>query len=335
MDKSEILKYIGNLSQLGYCRNYTLTEGWARGMRAADINNGTGLQYTVLPDRGMDISLASYKGINLVYLTCNSETHPAYFEPAGSGWLRTFAAGLLTTCGLTYLGPPCVDNGEQLGLHGRYSTIPAKQFSDLSGWEGNDYNYKLKGIIEEGVLFGKKLRLEREISSVCGQNVIRISDSVTNFGSSPSPYTILYHMNFGYPLLTEEAELLIDPSETTPRDADAVSGIKEFRKFIKPQPAYREQVFFHTMKGNKNGEATITLNNMKVGIGVSISFNVHQLPYVNQWKMMGSGEYVLGIEPSNVFCKSRNILREENSLPVLQPGECTTNHLEIVVNELS
>lgn len=304
-------------------------------MRAADINNGSGLQYTVLPDRGMDISLASYKGINLVYLTCNGETHPAYFEPEGPGWLRTFTAGFLTTCGLTYLGPPCEDNGELLGLHGRYSTIPAKQFSDLSAWDGNNYHFKLKGIIEEGFLFGNKLRMEREISSVSGQNKIHIKDLVTNFGSSPSPYTILYHMNFGYPLLTEEAELLIDPSETTPRDADAVSGIKEFRKFIKPQPAYREQVFFHTMKGNKNGEAIITLNNMKVGIGVSISFNVHQLPYVNQWKMMGSGEYVLGIEPSNVLCKSRNILREENSLPVLQPGECTTNHLEIVVNELS
>jgi Domain of unknown function (DUF4432) len=335
MDKSEALKYIGNLSQLGDCRHYTLTEGWARGMRAADIRSGSGLQFTILPDRGMDISLASYKGINLVYLTCNGETHPSYFEPEGIGWLRTFAAGLLTTCGLTYLGSPCEDNGEQLGLHGRFSTIPARQFSDLSGWEGNNYHYKLKGIIEEGFLFGKKLRMEREISAVSGQNVIRINDSVSNFGNSPSPYTILYHMNFGYPLLSEDAELLIDPVETVPRDADAVSGMNEFRKFIKPQPAFREQVFYHTMKGNKEGETTIKLNNRKIGVGVTIKFNVHQLPYINQWKMMGYGEYVLGIEPSNVLCKSRNILRQENSLPVLQPGECTTNNIEIAVHELA
>ena len=334
MDKSEALKYIGNLSQLGDCRHYTLTEGWARGMRAADIRTGGGLQFTVLPDRGMDISLASYKGINLVYLTCNGETHPSYFEPEGIGWLRTFAAGLLTTCGLTYLGPPCEDNGEHLGLHGRYSVIPVRQFSDLSEWDGNNYHFLLKGIIEEGYLFGNKLRMEREISSDLGQNVIRIKDSVTNFGNSISPYTVLYHMNFGYPLLTEDAELMIDPDHTLPRDADAVSGLNEFRKFIKPQAAFREQVFFHTMKGNKEGEATIALNNSKVGIGVSIKFNISQLPYVNHWKMMGNGEYVLGIEPSNVLCKSRNILREENSLPVLQPGETTTNNIEISVHEL-
>jgi hypothetical protein len=335
MDKSEILKYIGNLSQLGDCRHYTLTEGWARSLRATDISTGSGLRYTVMPDRGMDISMASYKGINLVYLTCNGETHPSYFEPEGIGWLRTFAAGLLTTCGLTYLGSPCEDNGEQLGLHGRISTIPARQFSDLSGWEGNNYNYRLKGIIEEGSIFGNKLRLEREISSVCGQNIIRIRDVVTNFGNSPSPYTILYHMNFGYPLLTEDAELQIDPAETTPRDADAVPGMNEFRKFIKPQSEYKEQVFFHTMKGNKDGDATIILNNRKEGISVKIRFNIKQLPYVNQWKMMGDGEYVLGIEPSNVLCKSRNILREENSLPILMPGESKINNLEVAIQDLS
>ena len=335
MDKSELLKYIGNLSQIGGCRHYTLSEGWGCGMRATDINTGSGLQFTVLPDRGLDISLASYKGMNLVYLTCNGETHPSYYEPEGVGWLRTFAGGLLTTCGLTHLGPPCIDDGEQLGLHGRYSTIPVKQFSDLSDWVGNDYHYKLRGIVEEGFLFGKKLRMEREISSVRGQNVIRITDKISNFGSTVSPFTILYHMNFGYPLLSEDAELEIDPAETAPRDADAAPGINEFRKFIKPQPTYNEQVFFHTMKGDQNGETTVTLKNKKIGTAVSIKFNINQLPYITQWKMMGNGEYVLGIEPCNVLCKSRKTLREENTLPMLQPGESTTNILEIKVNEIS
>ena len=335
MEKIELLKYIGNLSQIGGCRHYTLSEGWGRGMRATDINTGSGLQYTVLPDRGLDISLASYKGMNLVYLTCNGETHPSYYEPEGIGWLRTFAGGLLTTCGLTHLGPPSTDDDEQLGLHGRYSTIPVKQLSDLSDWVGDEYHYKIKGIIEEGFLFGKKLRMERVISSVRGQNVICITDKITNFGSIASPYTILYHMNFGYPLLSEDAELVIDPSKTVPRDADAVPGIKEFRNFIKPQSAYSEQVFFHTMKGDQHGETTVTLRNKKVGTAVSIKFNVNQLPYLAQWKMMGNGEYVLGIEPSNVLCKSRKTLREENSLPILQPGESITNNLEISVNEIS
>jgi hypothetical protein len=279
----------------------------------------------------MDISLASYKGVNLVYLTNNGETHPAFYESHGMGWLRTFTGGLLTTCGLTYFGPPCVDEGEDLGLHGRYSTIPARQFADLSDWDGNDYCFKLRGIMEEGHLFGKKLRMEREISSVIGQNMIRIADKITNFGNKPCPYTILYHMNFGYPFLSENAELIIDPLETQPRDTEAVSGIKEFRSFIKPQPAYNEQVFYHIMKGNKNGETKVMLRNKAIKTSVSLKFNINQLRYVTQWKMMAYGEYVLGIEPCNVFCKSRSVLRNEGKLPELLPGESTVNVLEIVV----
>jgi len=334
MEKHEILNYIGNLSQIGGCRHYTLSDGWGRGMRAIDINTGSGLQYTVLPDRGMDISLASFRGINLVYLTCNGETHPSYYESEGIGWLRTFAAGLLTTCGLTHLGPPCIDEGEQLGLHGRVSTIPVRQFADLSGWEGNDYKYKVRGIAEEGFLFGKKMRMEREIASISRENVIRITDKITNFGNQPSPYTILYHMNFGYPLLSEDTELVIDPLNTVPHDVNAVPGIKEFRSFIKPQPSYNEEVFFHTMKGNDKGETGVTIINKKIGTAVSINFNIRQLPYVSEWKMMGYGEYVLGIEPCNVLCKSRNVLREENRLPMLKPGESTTNVLEVSVNDI-
>ena len=333
MDKKEILKYIGNLSQIGGCRHYTLSDGWSRGMRAADINTGGGLQYTVLPDRGLDISLASYKGVNLVYLTCNGETHPAFYEPEGLGWLHTFAGGLLTTCGLTHLGPPCVDNGESLGLHGRFSTIPVKQFADLSDWEGDEYRYKVRGVIEEGFLFGNKIRMEREISSICGQNVIYVKDQITNFGNKPSPYTILYHMNFGYPLLSEDAEFVIDPLTTVPRDSEALPGMAEFRRFIKPQPSYKEQVFFHTMKGNNKGETGVTIRNKKAGIALGIHFNMKQLPYITQWKMMGYGEYVLGIEPCNVLCKSRKALREENALPLLEPGESTTNFLEIRVED--
>ncbi len=333
MEKSEKLKYIGNLSQLGGCRHYTLSEGLARGMRATDINTGSGLQYTVLPDRAMDISFASYKGINLVYMTNNGETHPAFYEPEGVGWLRTFAAGMLTTCGLTYLGSPCEDEGEQLGLHGRISTSPARQFADLSGWEGGNYNIKLSGIIEEGYLFGNKLRIERVIHSVLGGGVIHLQDTITNFGNKPSPFTILYHMNFGYPFLSEDAELIIDPSETVPRDADAVPGLSTFRRFIEPQPDYKEQVFYHKMKGNSAGDTEVTIRNQTVSTAITIKFNTKQLPYITQWKMMGDGEYVLGIEPCNIPCKSRNILRKEKILPFLQPGESKIIDLEIIVND--
>ena len=334
MKRNELQQYIGNQAQAGGSRHYMLTDGWGRNLRGIDVNSGSGLQYTILPDRGMDISLASYKGVNLVYLTCNGETHPAFFEPEGLGWLRTFTGGLLTTCGLTYLGAPVTDGDEQLGLHGRYSTIPARQVADLSGWDGDEYHIKIKGIVEEAFLFGNKLRLERQIHTIQGQNSLRITDTVTNFGYTPSPYTILYHMNLGYPLLNEDSTLLIDPVHTHPRTPVAAAGMKDFKKLQKPQADYQEQVFIHTMKGNSNGETSVTLQNKKLSVALTIKFNINQLPYLIQWKMMGRGEYVLGLEPGNVPLKNRKELKDENTMPFLQPGESSTNTIEVLLSEI-
>jgi hypothetical protein len=334
MKRNELQQYIGNQAQIGGSRHCVLTDGWGRNIRCIDVNSGSGLQYTILPDRGMDISLTSFRGTNLVYLTCNGETHPSYYEPENFGWLRTFTGGLLTTCGLTYLGSPVTDEGEELGLHGRYSTIPARQVSDLSQWVDEEYIIKIRGTIEEGRIFGHKLRLEREITTIQGQNKIIIRDKITNFGYKLSPYMILYHMNLGYPLLDEDAELIIDSGQTAPRNAAAEVGLPEFNKFDKPQASYPEQVFCHIMKASRNGETAATLQNHKLGIALTIKFNTHQLPYLIQWKMMGKGEYVLGLEPSNVSGKNRKELRNEDILPYLQPGECVTNNLEVVISDI-
>jgi hypothetical protein len=334
MKKDELFQYIGNIAQIGGSRHYTLSDGGGRDMRAVDINSGSGLQYTILPDRGMDISLASFRGHNLVYLSCNGETHPAFFEPESFGWLNTFTGGLLTTCGLTYLGAPVKDGDEELGLHGRYSTIPARQVADLSGWVGDEYHIKVRGIIEEGHIFGYKLRLEREISSVHGQNIIRIKDTVTNFGYKASPYTILYHMNMGYPFLCEFSELILDPEKTLPATPFAEEGINEFRRFIKPQANRQEQVYYHAMKADHKGDARVTLQNKKLGIALTIKFNTDQLPYLTEWKMMSMGEYVLGLEPCNVPARNRVALKEENILPYLKAGETVINNIEVELFDL-
>ncbi|MCE5345444.1 MAG: aldose 1-epimerase family protein [Bacteroidales bacterium] len=334
MTRNEIMQYTGNQSQIGGSRNYVLTDGWGRNLRGIDVNSGSGFQYTILPDRGMDISLASYKGSNLVYLTCNGETHPAFYEPENLGWLRTFTGGLLTTCGLINAGAAEIDEGEQFGLHGRYSTLPARQVSDLSDWFDDEYLIKHRGIIEEGVMFGYKLRMEREITTVLGHNSLKLMDKVTNFGNKPSPYTIIYHMNIGYPLLSEDAELIIDPASTEPKDNRAASGINEYKRFSKPQKGYEEQVFIHTMKSDASGKTMVTLQNRNSGIALTIKYNAVQLPYLWQWKMMGQGDYVLGLEPSNLPCKSRRLMKEENILPHLEPGESVTNEIEVIISEI-
>ncbi len=332
--KNELLEYTGNRSQLGGTRHYNLSDGPGLNMRAIDVNAGSGLTYTVLPDRGMDISFASFKGTNLVFITPNGETHPAFYEPENLGWLRTFSGGLLTTCGLTWLGPPVKDGDEDLGLHGRYSTIPAKLVADLSHWEDDEYLIKLQGTTEEAQLFSTKMRLEREIESKIGSNSIRITDTVTNFGYKKTPYTILYHINLGYPLLSEDASLIIDPVDTIPATDIAASAISDFRTFTRPQPGFFEHVFYHKLKADSDGSTGVRLQNNKLGIGIDIKFNIKQLQWLTQWKMMGQGDYVLGLEPCNVPTRNRVVLKEQNLLPWLEPGQSAKNSIEIILSEI-
>lgn len=104
--RSQLLERVGTVQQVGGTRRCRLEDGRATGTAAIEVDTGAGLRFTVLPDRGLDILQATFRGTNLAYLTPNGGAHPAFFEPQGMGWLRTFFAGLLTTCGLTYLGNP-------------------------------------------------------------------------------------------------------------------------------------------------------------------------------------------------------------------------------------
>jgi hypothetical protein len=325
------LRYTGNLAQLGGTKHYEFSEGSAKGTYAVDVDTGTGFSFTVVPDRGIDISRASYKGRNLVYLTPNNEVNPAFYNPQGIEWLRTFFGGLLTTCGLTYFGPPCIDNGEPLGLHGRHSVIPAKRFADSSRWEDGRYIIELSGIVEDAVLFGDKIRLTRLIRSGIGERKLIITDTVENFGYKDSPFVILYHINPGFPLLDEHAELVLSAVECTPYDEKSRNDIANARKFCKPVPEFQEENFLHTMIPDSDGFGYAAMINRSLpdGIGLYIKFDTAHLPFLSEWKMMGEGDYVVGIEPVSQKIESRSVLRESGRLKFLKAGEVKTITVEI------
>ena len=90
MKKRELLKYIGDISQLFSVKEYRYSSGLADSVRGVDIKNGSGLEMTVLPDRALDISSLSFKGINLSYMSKTGIVAPQYFDPKGAGFLRSF-----------------------------------------------------------------------------------------------------------------------------------------------------------------------------------------------------------------------------------------------------
>jgi len=329
---NSIKSKVGNPYQVAGTRHYMLTNGSALGTRAIDVKTGAGFEYTVLPDRGLDISLASYKGENLVYLGPGGEKNPAFYDNRGLQWLRMFFGGLLTTCGPSSIGPPCVDNDEELGLHGRYSSTPAANVCDLSDIERGEI--RITGEIVSAVLFGEHLRIRRTISSPIGECKIRIEDIIHNESGHTVPMVMLYHINFGYPLLDDCVIIRTNGSSVKPRDEYSARYLDALESFAPPDAENTEKVFIHCFGEDlQTGRASVY--NPKLQIGVEISFDTRELPYLMQWKQEGVKDYVLGLEPGNAPCLKRSVLREQGKLPFLEPGEKKRHSLEIrIMSEL-
>jgi hypothetical protein len=317
------LQRVGNLAQLGGTRHVLLNDGAAKGIAAIDVDTGAGLRFTILPDRGLDISLCSYKGTNLVFLTSNGEVNPAFYDAAGLGWLHTFFAGLLTTCGLTTLGAPGRDGDLELGLHGRYNAIPARRVQDRSRWEGETYIIEIVGVIEETRLFDHSLELTRTIRTAIGSRGLSVHDRIVNTGYGSSPCAILYHVNAGFPLLDQDSILALTAQRTEAHDEISRAALADCARFSAPVPGCVEQNFLHQMTVGADGRAHAGMLNptLEGGLGLALSFDPRQLPYLNEWKMMGQRDYVVGIEPCNAPCANRAELRRVGLLPLLEPGE--------------
>jgi len=335
LSRNEIIKKIGDISQLGGIKYYEFIDGMRRGVRAIDIKSPCGLDMTVLVDRAMDISYLSYKSIPLSWRSVTKETSPSFYESRGDEIARTFYGGLFLTCGLTYMGEQCIDNEEELGLHGRISNISAENISIEEFWEDDDYVMIVRGRVREVKVLGDKLQLSRKITTWMGKLKVVVEDEIENIGSRTTPLMVLYHVNIGYPLLDKQSELILPSSRVIPRDKEAKKGIRKYSHFTNPVPNFKQQVFFHEIEADEEGNANVALINEtlneKKGLGLWLKYNKDTLPYLIQCKQMGGGEYFCAIEPANSFVRGRKIERKDNNLKFIKPGEKVKNKLEFIL----
>ena len=265
--RQDLVKCTGLMDQIAGVRLVELSDGWGRGARAALLYTGAGLTATILVDRGLDIYDASYNGAALAWVSPTGPKHPAYYEPEGLGWLRSFYGGLVVTCGMSNAGAPCSDQGEALGLHGRFSNSPASNINYGGYWQGDDYIVFIEGQVREARVFNENLLMRRRIEAHAGGKSITIRDTVSNEGFQSVPHMLLYHINIGFPVVDDGSRLLTPARSVSPRDDVARSGIADYDRFSGPIAAYKEQVFYHDMQADAAGYVTATLVNPGFGGG--------------------------------------------------------------------
>ena len=327
----------GDLQQIAGATPFMYTQGKARGVNGIRVKTGGGLSFTVLPGRGMDIPEAYFRGVPLHFLSQTGITSPVYYEEHGTNWLRSFFAGLLTSCGITNSGPASVDMGESFGLHGRISNTEAEDLCIDQGWEDDEFKISLKGKIREAKVFFENMTLTRTIETRLGWKKFRLTDVVENIGFDPQPNLMFYHINFGFPLLGPDAKIIAPVVKTEPRDEEAEKerGGEECFIFEKPQENYNEKVFFHDLAADSNGNTFAALLNENIGdgtpLGIVLRFNKKELPAFCEWKIMRKGLYALGLEPGVVLPVGRGTLRQNNELSLLNGEESYTTSMEFEV----
>ena len=310
----------------------TLRGGKQEGVRIIRLDNGK-MQIDLIPTRGMGILAVTMGDLKLAWKSPVTEiVHPKHINlqlRGGLGWLEGFNEWLCR-CGLENTGQAGQDEivnnvGDKhtvdLTLHGKIANIPASRVEILVD-EQPPHRITVRGIVHEKMLFGPKFELVTEVSTEPGSDSFRIQDTIINKGSQPQEFQILYHYNFGRPILGEGAKLHVPLEKVTPYNANAARDIKTWNSFAGPKSGYVEQVYLMRPLADNDGRVNVLLHNPKGDRGVGLQYAKKELPYLTLWKNTGHDDdgYVIGIEPGVSFPNARKTERKAGRVPTLAGG---------------
>jgi Domain of unknown function (DUF4432) len=306
------------------------SDGTERGVRCVRLRSGS-IELEVVVDRALDLAQATVGGVPVAWISPTGLTSPSLVQAVGWEPFRSFFGGLLTTCGLEHTLGPVRDDATRYGypgrathdfpLHGRLSGTPGRLLGYGVDWERGCVF--CRGDVRQAHVFGESLTLEREIRISLGGTTIEVDDVVRNDGSAETPHMLLYHVNLGWPLLGERAEVVAGVGE--PRVATPEAEGADWRTVEEPRMPAQEQVWEHTPRPGADGFGRAAILNPDIGdgraLGVEVAWSHATLPRLFQWRVMSEQNYVVGIEPGNAPIEGRVHAREDGTLVLLAPGE--------------
>jgi hypothetical protein len=337
--RRQVAERAGTLSQFAGVRLMTLGDGVERGIRLLEFRTGTGLRFTVLVDRALDIADCEYRGAAIGWHSPSGFRNPGLHEYEGEGglaWLRSFS-GLIVTCGLDhilfmhsqdaahyhYVHRKTVDSS----IHGRVSTIPARLTGYGEAWDGDECTLWCEGVVQQSTVFGEDLHLIRRIEAKVGGNEILLKDRVVNHGFYRTPHMLCYHINIGHPVLAEGSRYLA-PIEhvvwASHAEGYQAQGVG-YRTMPAPQAPFHEQVWEHWLAADRDGLVPVALVNDGIdggrGLGFLVETRKAEFPCQFQWQNYQAGQYAMGIEPATNHVFGKPFAEERGEAIWLEHGE--------------
>ena len=214
-------------------------------------------------------------------------------------------------------------------MHGKIANTPAHRVEIAI--DGDSGEIAVTGVVDEARLFGNKLRMTTTIRTKAGQPGMTISDTIANISAEPGELELLYHINFGVPLLAPGARVMLPVKKAAPRDAVAAANVPDWNIYGPESPGLGEACFFFDLLADAAGRTQALLRNPAGDQGVSVKFNKNQLPCFTLWKnrQAAADGYVTGLEPGINFPNRRSFEKQQGRVIVLDGGESRTFELTI------
>jgi galactose mutarotase-like enzyme len=315
-------------------RKHVLRGGPSDGVDVLEIENGA-LRLALLPTRGMGIHRVWCGEVELGWRSpAHGPVHPQFVnlhEASGIGWLAGFDEWLCR-CGLESNGAPEWDTAGRLQypLHGRIANLPAHRVEVTV--DGQLGEIAATGVVDEARLFGRKLRLTSTVRLRAGEPVLHVTDEVQNLSSEPTDFELLYHINFGLPLLKPGASLVAPVAQLVPRDPHSASDVANWNVYGPEQPGLAEFVHYFKLAAQADGWTGVLLK-IADDRAASLRFNVSQLPCFTLWKCQqpAADGYVTGIEPGTNYPNVRSYEERQGRTVKLETGASRVFELSVEV----
>lgn len=314
-------------------RAHRLRGGLREGVLLVELVAGDN-RLSLLPDRGLGIWKMQAGPVELGWQSpVKGPVHPGFVhvdEPSGLGWLAGFDE-LVCRCGLISNGAPDFDDRGRLthGLHGRIANLPADSLEvELDDTAGT---ISLRGTVHETRFLQHTLRMTTSLTLHADRPLVAWSDEVENLSERPAEVQMLYHCNFGPPLLGKGARLVAAVEELAPRDAAAVGDVLTWDRYAGPQAGRGEQVHFCQVRPEEDGMASAMLVAPSGDQAARLSWHASTLPCFTLWKNQGglADGYVTGLEPGTNYPNPRSFEAEQGRVVPLAAGKSVVFQLQL------
>jgi galactose mutarotase-like enzyme len=315
-------------------RQRRLHGGRQEGVDLIEIDNGR-MQVSVIPTRGMSLYKATVGDVTLGWNSPVTEiVNPAFVNlesRGGLGWLDGFNE-LMVRCGVEWAGHPGVDQGRLLTLHGRIGNIPASRVTVVID-DVAPHRIYVRGAVTEQTFKFADFLLETELSTEPGSSQFRITDTLTNRADYEREFQLIYHGNFGPPLLGEGTRFVAPTESVTPFDEKAEAALREWATCSGPTAGFGEHVYMLTLHAGSDHRTAAMLRNASGDRAIRLDYDVRALPCFTLWKNTDTLRegYVIGLEPGTGFPSPRANERAFGRVPKLAAGTRRTFAIDYTV----